>query len=135
MAVKLLKDSLDVGLVVRDHAASVAFYCDILGLQQLRTVRMLTLDASMIQLACGNSVIKLIQLDTDALSAPATRAIDSAYGYRYITLSVENIDEVVHSCVEHGYAVPVGLANAGENVRFAIVADPDGNWIELVRAS
>jgi catechol 2,3-dioxygenase-like lactoylglutathione lyase family enzyme len=133
VSIRLSKDSLDVALVVRDHVASLAFYCDLLGFVNLRTIRMLTLEAGMVQLGCGSSIVKLIQLDRDALPTPVTGSIDSARGYRYITLFIENLEQVVESCIENGYAVPASISHAGESMRFAIVADPDGNWIELVQ--
>ena len=61
MGIGLVKRSLDIGIVVRDAEASLGFYRDVLGLDHLGTIEM-PVGASMDQLACDESVIKLLWL-------------------------------------------------------------------------
>ncbi|MCU1396703.1 MAG: hypothetical protein JWM34_5131 [Ilumatobacteraceae bacterium] len=132
MTVELAKDSIDLGIVVTDAEASLAFYRDTLGLPLVGDMA-LPGGGTMYRLACGTSVIKLL---APAVAPPAVAppgGIPGATGYRYWTISVTNIADVLTSCAAAGYTVPVGLTELRPGVTIGIVADPDGNWVELVQ--
>ena len=61
MGIGLAKRSLDIGIVVRDAEGSLGFYRDVLGLEHIGSIDMPG-GASMDQLACDESVIKLLWL-------------------------------------------------------------------------
>jgi catechol 2,3-dioxygenase-like lactoylglutathione lyase family enzyme len=83
------------------------------------------------QLACGDSVIKLVVLEsTPAQAAPG--GIQGATGYRYLTMTVTNITQIIELCASHGHKIAVKERELRPGVRIAIVADPDGNWVEFL---
>jgi catechol 2,3-dioxygenase-like lactoylglutathione lyase family enzyme len=68
---------------------------------------------------------------------PAERApaggIPAATGYRYWTISVTNIEELVAACKAGGYRVRVEPTEVRPGVTIAMVEDPEGNWVEFLR--
>jgi catechol 2,3-dioxygenase-like lactoylglutathione lyase family enzyme len=84
------------------------------------------------RLLCGDSLIKLVAVD----QVPATAApggIGGASGYRYFTITVSNLAEMVQTCQAAGHPVPLPEREIRPGVRIAMVADPDGNWVEFLQ--
>ena len=131
MAVKLTKDSIDLGLVVRDADASLAFYRDVLGLEDLGERAMP--GGTMRRLGCGTSVLKLVSLKKTPDASAPPGGIPGATGYRYWTMSVSNIDEVVAACEAAGRTIAVPVTELAPGITIAIIEDPDGNWVELLK--
>ena len=134
MGVALTKDSIDLGIIVKDAEASLRFYRDTLGFTSEGTVPMPG-GGTMHRLLCGTSVIKVIQPGKEPPAAAPPGGIPGAYGYRYWTMQVSNIDEVTDACAAAGYKVVVPLRELRPGVTISIIEDPDGNWVELLRAS
>jgi catechol 2,3-dioxygenase-like lactoylglutathione lyase family enzyme len=132
MALQLTKDSIDLGLVVRDADAALAFYRDVLGLEDLGERAMP--GGTMRRLGCGTSVLKLVTLDKTPEAAAPPGGIRGGTGYRYWTISVSNIDEVVAACEAAGRPIAVPVTELGPGITIAIIEDPDGNWVELLKA-
>lgn len=128
---RLAKDSLDVGLVTTRPAESLAFYRDVLGLTYEGEVPMP--GGSMHRLAVGTSVLKLVTLRREPLGRSAPGGLAGATGYRYVTLSVLDLDEVVAVCEEAGAKVALKSTALPAGGRIAMVEDPDGNWVELLQ--
>ena len=129
MVAILNKDILEIGIVVSDAERSLTFYRDVLGLPYLGDLTFP--GAHMWRFGAGTSVIKLLEHDP----APKTanpRGDDPAVGFRYMSLYVSNIDEVIADCTAFGCAVPIPVTAFGDAVKFAFVEDPDGNRIELL---
>ena len=61
-------------------------------------------------------------------SAPISQAL----GYRYITLLVENIEELLEKVTADGHVLAMTLTRLGNGTMIAMVSDPDGNVVELV---
>jgi catechol 2,3-dioxygenase-like lactoylglutathione lyase family enzyme len=131
MGVRLAKDSIDLGIVVSDAERSLAFYRDTLGFKDDGTMPVQG-GATMYRLYCGTSLIKLLHFPTRELPAAAPGGIHKALGYRYWTISVDNIQEVADACAAAGYKIPVAVVELRPGVSIAIIEDPDGNWVELV---
>ncbi|MCU1389902.1 MAG: hypothetical protein JWL72_3240 [Ilumatobacteraceae bacterium] len=132
MAIELAKESIDLGIVVTDLEASLAFYRDTLGFVPAGEMD-LPGGGTMQRLLCGTSVIKLLApTKTPRVLAPPG-GIQGATGYRYWTITVTNLEAVVASCAEAGYTIAIPLTTLRPGVVIAIVADPDGNWVELVQ--
>jgi catechol 2,3-dioxygenase-like lactoylglutathione lyase family enzyme len=126
---KLSAAPVEFGVVVSNRARSVAFYGDLLGLPYLGEIVFPL--GRLWRFAIGSAVVKLIGYDDpiEALSPPgALRAV----GYRYLTVYVTNIEELVAECARGGCSVPMSVTEAAPGVRFAFVEDPDGNRVELV---
>jgi predicted enzyme related to lactoylglutathione lyase len=132
VTLELGKDAIDLGIVVTDAEAMVAFYRDVLGLDYLGA-QPVGPGGVMHELACGQSVIKLVQPDVPPRARHATGAVRAATGLRYFILVVRDIEAVVRRCEAAGAEFPVPLKenpNAAGG-RHAQVADPEGNIVAL----
>ncbi|MEY4560818.1 MAG: hypothetical protein RLZZ618_95 [Pseudomonadota bacterium] len=130
MGVQLKKQAIDLGIVTTNGSAMLEFYRDVIGLTYLREMPMPG-GGTMHQLGCGDSVIKLVVLaDTPAKAAPG--GVQGATGYRYWTLTISNIAEVLQSCSEQGHPVIMKERELRPGVKIAMVSDPDGNWVEFL---
>lgn len=135
MGMKLAKDSIDLGIIVSDGARALAFYRDTLGLEFVASMPMPGGGGTMHRLLCGTSLIKVIEPDR-ALDARAPGGgIQGAYGYRYWTISVSNLEELTKACGDGGYRVVVAPREIRPGVSIAIVEDPDGNWVEFLQSA
>jgi catechol 2,3-dioxygenase-like lactoylglutathione lyase family enzyme len=133
MSVKLTKDSIDLGIVSRDAPAAIAFYRDVLGFEDLGEFPMP--GGTMQRLQCGTSTIKIVALKRTPEASAAPGGIGGATGYRYWTISVSNLAEIVASCEAAGAKVAIPITELRPGVTIAMVEDPDGNWVEFLGAS
>src|SRR4051794_31212491 len=123
MGIGLAKRAVDVGIVVREAEASLVFYRDVLGLEHIATIDMPG-GASMEQLACGESVIKLLRLlDAPSASNPPGGSA-AATGLRYFTMFVDDLDDVIRRCDEAAVPTAFGPTEFMPGVRLVIVEDP-----------
>jgi catechol 2,3-dioxygenase-like lactoylglutathione lyase family enzyme len=133
VSVRLTRSAIDVGVVITDPERMLAFYRDLLGFE-LVAERTTAIGDTMYRLACGDAVIKLLlpNQPPQARSVPGNTRAQT--GFRYITLSISNLDEIVAQCEAAGcrFAVPPRPSTSGG--RYAQVEDPEGNVVELVEA-
>jgi catechol 2,3-dioxygenase-like lactoylglutathione lyase family enzyme len=134
MSIKLTKDSIDLGIVVSDGEKALKFYRDTLGFDHVATTPMPGGGGTMERLLCGTSLIKVVVPEKPLENRPARGGIQGAYGYRYWTISISNIDDVLAKCEAGGYRIVVPRRNIRPGVDIAIVEDPDGNWVEFLQA-
>ena len=128
-----LRQAVDVGLVVRDMVRSQAFYQELLGLRVVAEVKTSLIGAGrMVQLQHGMSRVKLIEL-TVPPPLQQTGDIAAAYGYRYLTLLVEDLVGVMAVMTAHGVPVVVPVTPLEEGSEIAMVRDPDSNVVEFVQ--
>ncbi len=125
------KDSLDLGIVVRDIKASLHFYQDILGLEFVGKTPLWF--GTMHRLRFGTSDFKLIE--PNKVPPKGAVGLDTQLGFRYVTFVVKNLSEL---CAELKskkieFAIPEKEARPG--VRIAMVKDPDENIVEFVERS
>jgi len=133
MGVAITKRAIDLGIVTTNGDAMLKFYRDTLGFEYLREMKMPG-GGLMHQLACGDSIIKVVVIDSlPAKAAPG--GIRGASGYRYWTISVNNLTEVLKACADAGYKVAVKETEIRPGVKIALVEDPDGNWVEFLQAA
>src|SRR3954453_3281403 len=132
MGADLTKDSIDLGIVTNDGAALLAFYRDVLGFEDQAETPMP--GGSMHRLACGTSVIKLVSLRKPPPATAPPGGIGGATGYRYWTISVSNMPDVVAACEAAGVPIALPITELAPGVTIAIIEDPDGNWVELLSA-
>jgi catechol 2,3-dioxygenase-like lactoylglutathione lyase family enzyme len=133
MAVALVKQAIDLGIVTSNGEPMLRFYRDVLGFKYLREIPSPALGDGVVmhQMACGDSVIKLVvapQLPAKATPGP----IMAASGYRYWTMTVSNLDEMLAACTAAGITVGLPRTQARPGVSVAIVLDPDGNLVEFL---
>lgn len=131
MGIELKKTAIDLGLVTTHGEPMLAFYRDVLGLKLLREMPMPGGQGQMFQLACGDSVVKVVVLPSvPAQAAPG--GIQGANGFRYFTITVGNITQMMKDCADAGRKVVVPEREIRPGVRIGIVEDPDGNWVEFL---
>ncbi len=134
MGIELQKDSIDLGIIVRDGEKAMAFYRDTLGFNHEGDMKMGG-GSVMHRLRCGTSLIKVIETGEPLENNPAPGGITGGTGYRYWTISVSNLVELVKECADKGYTVAWEPREIREGVTVAMVEDPDGNWVELLQNS
>ncbi len=132
MGVALTKDSIDLGIVVTDPEAALAFYRDVLGFENAGEMPMPG-GGTMYRLMCGTSLIKLVHPASPPPATAPPGGIPGATGYRYFTISVSNIDEVTDACAAAGRKVVVPVRELRAGITISIVEDPDGNWVEFLK--
>jgi glyoxylase I family protein len=132
MGVNLTKNAFDLGIVVADIDKSLAFYRDFLGFpfeQKMPFSKTTTLHF----LKAGDGSIKLWEVTSPPAATDAGFPLDAARGYRYITFTVSNLDEVAAEAEAAGIKLLVPATELMPGVKIAILADPDGNAVELVQ--
>ena len=132
MGIELTKDSVDLGIVVKNKEASLRFYRDTLGFEFV-TESDMGGGMMMQRLMCGTSMIKLVTYAQTPELANPSGGINGATGYRYWTISVSNLEALVDEAKAAGYQVPVEPREIRAGVSIAMIEDPDGNWVELLQ--
>jgi len=113
MEIELGQQAIDLGILVTDSAAALGFYRDLLGMEHEGDIPMpIGGGGTMHRLRMGQTLVKLVKLDTVPDARPPGGGIPGATGYRYFTIHANNIAEVMDACRE--------------------VEDPDGNVVEFV---
>jgi lactoylglutathione lyase len=126
---KINNDAIEIGIFVRDADTSLAFYRDVLGLEYLGD---LTFPGNhMWRFQAGKSVVKLLAQDEPPQAANPPGEIP-ATGFRYLSLFVANLEEVVSEVEAAGCRIAIPITEFQPGARFAFVEDPEGNRIELL---
>jgi predicted enzyme related to lactoylglutathione lyase len=112
-------DQIGVRVSVRNLAASRHFFAFVLGLP-------VSDDAHECRVAVGDSRLLLTE-DRDAALDPPVDGL----GWRYITLQIFDTNAVYEAVLDRGGRVGRPPKTLGNVARYALVRDPDGNWIEL----
>lgn len=134
MGLKTAKDSIDLGIVTTNGPAMLAFYRDTLGLTHQGDMPIPGL-GKMHRLLCGTTVVKLVVPDKAPANKPAPGGLTGATGYRYWTVTVSNLDDVVSAAKAAGRPIPMPRREIRPGVTIAMIEDPDGNWVELLEQS
>ena len=132
MGMRITKPSIDLGIVTTRGEQMLAFYRDLLGLKVQGQMPMPGGKGTMHRLLCGDSLIKLVVVPE--LPAPAVPGgIGGGAGYRYWTITVDNLTEMVAACTAAGAPVVWSEREIRPGIRIAMVEDPDGNWVEFLQ--
>ena len=124
-----LPKGIDLGIVVTDGDAAVRFYTEVLGLKLEGSNP--AGDATMYRVSCGTSQLKLIAPNTTPTALPKAELFGMV-GYRYLTITVDDVDAMVAVCEAAGHPVVIPSRDLGP-VRIVMVEDPDGNRVEFLR--
>jgi hypothetical protein len=120
---------VDVGLVSASTAL-VDFYARVLDTEP-EPPRVFPF-ASIHRVRCGPATLK-VMVPADAPVGPASVArFWDLGGLRYVTLWIDDLDELVTRWTRHGGRVDTPPAELRPGVRVAMLADPDGNAIEAM---
>jgi lactoylglutathione lyase len=129
MPAKINNDAIEIGIVVRDAEKSLAFYRDVLGLEYLGD---LTFPGNhMWRFQAGKSVVKLLAQDPVPEAANPPGDVPAS-GFRYLSLYVSNLEEVVADVEAAGCPISIPITEFQPGARFAFVEDPEGNRSELL---
>ena len=134
MTLSIVKDSIDLGIITKEPEKMLTFYRDTLGLAPEGEIPMPG-GGTMYRLKCGSSVIKIVVNGKEPAAAAPPGGIRGATGYRYWTITVDNLEQSVDACKNAGYQVVVPVNEFRPGVSIAIIEDPDGNWVEFVQIS
>jgi len=130
------KPAIDLGIVTGDLDRLTHFYMEVVGLTDLGGGPTRSTEGGSVRnLACGDSVVKLIQYSDLPRAKAAPGPVNASTGYRYWTITVPDVPSIVAACVADGRTVVVPVKELSPGVRVAIVEDPDGNWIEFLDES
>ena len=133
MPVALAKTAIDLGIITTNGEAMLGFYRDTLGFRQEPDTPF-PAGGVMHRLWCGDSLIKVVVPEAAPKEQVAKAPITRANGYRYWTITVSNITELVASCEAGGFKVAVPVTEVRPGVTIAMVEDPDGNWVEFLQS-
>lgn len=137
---KMTKDSIDIGIVVKDLAVAEKFYGETLGFPVVREVELKAEVAAKSGCAsgpfrfkafqAGDVQLKVVQADADPPAG--TGKVDAATGHRYITFSVESVEEAYNSLKAVGVTMMGEVAEVVPGRFICFFSDPDGNMLECV---
>lgn len=131
MTLEIKKPAIDIGIVTNNIDAMMTFYKDTLSLEFEATIPMPG-GGEMNRFKVGDSVIKIIETDPKPPVEAAPGGIRGATGYRYWTITVADLNGCVSKAEASGSKIVVPPKEVRPGVTIAIIADPDGNWVELL---
>jgi hypothetical protein len=134
MAAKLAKQSLDAGLLTTQGDVAMRFYRDLLGFPEDGEVPFPGIGIVK-RLRCGDSILRILVLEKEPPHHASTDGFTSQSGLRYLTLTVENLQEIVDAVGLAGFPVPVPPRVLRPGVTVAQIADGLGTTIELMQMS
>lgn len=129
------KPGVDIGISIRDSAKTLAFYCELLGLEHVMDMPMpggVAGGGMMHRVQCGATTLKFVKLDkVPPVNVPSGPG--AATGIRYLTIWVRNLRESVEAARAAGHVIALEPAEIRAGVTIAMIEDPDGNWVELLQ--
>lgn len=131
MSQGIQKPAIDIGIITNNLDAMLEFYRDTLGLE-LEAVIDMPGGGVMNRFKVGESIVKIIETDPKPEISAPPGGIRGATGYRYWTLHVNDLAAALSAVTTAGHKVVVPEKTIRPGVSIAIVADPDGNWVELL---
>jgi catechol 2,3-dioxygenase-like lactoylglutathione lyase family enzyme len=135
MGVKVAKDAIDLGIVTTNGEAMLAFYRDVLGFEHEGDIAMEHVGIKVMhRLWFGKSLIKLVVPVKDPGVPAAPGGIQGGTGYRYWTMTIHNLDEVLSAVQAAGQRIVRPRTEVRPGVVIGMVEDPDGNWVEFIQA-
>ena len=123
------KNCVDIGIIVKDIKASLAFYHDLLGLKKIGELPIPF--GHMHRLGFGESFVKLV--DPKTVPPAGELGLTKSLGFRYLTFQISNIDEICAECTQAGITFDIPKQELMPGVTIAMVRDPDGNVVEFVQ--
>ena len=122
---KLAKDSLDLGVIVSDIKASLKFYEETLGMENLGDLE--------VPFGVLHRLKYFKLIDPKEVPPKGPSGLVDQLGFRYVTFPVTNISEICEALKEKGVKFTIPETEFMPGVRIAMVQDPDGNTVEFVQ--
>ena len=124
-----LSESIEIGIVTHHVDTMRQFYGETLGLAfegQLDFP-----GGTMFRYRHSTNVLKLVNYGSDTPEQCVPGGGHAACGYRYISFAVADLNSIVAELRSANVGIAVDVTRFTDNIGFAFVCDPDGNWIEL----
>lgn len=133
MTALLAQPFVDVGIVSNDRHAALSFWNEFLGFPVEGEVQFPGL--TIIRLKVGETTLRICVPDQKVEALAETGAFHSQTGLRYITLAVQNLDELAAEAAERGYPVPHLPREIRPGYRVAQIQDGCGVTVELTETA
>ena len=131
MGVRLRKTAIDLGIVAKDGPVMLSFYRDLLGFRHEGDIAF-PMGGVMHRMWCGDSLIKIVVPEPGPEKFPEKHRIIGAFGYRYWTMIIENLEEIMAVCEAYGSEIITPITTIRPGVTIGIVADPEDNLVEFL---
>jgi catechol 2,3-dioxygenase-like lactoylglutathione lyase family enzyme len=131
MVAELARPVLNVGIVTTNFESMARFYTGLFGFEPLRPLAFPG-SGTVHRFKAGESILRIMVPEEAPPRDGASGEFLSATGYRYMTIEVTNMEEVVAEAESFGGSVAGGPIAIRPHVKIAQLRDPDGNWMELV---
>jgi len=136
---KLTHPAADLCIVCSDFSASLKFYQDILGFEEILDIQIPAEVARgahlapsafrQIRLAAGHTRIKLMEID----DPPSPGNTQFKSGVRWLTFIIEDLPNTVERLKALGVKFMADAVSAPDAAHVICAVDPDGLLIELVQ--
>ncbi|MEM6801788.1 MAG: VOC family protein [Bacteroidota bacterium] len=125
--------AIDAGVIVGDMEQALSFYRDLLELTVIAEIQTSLIGKGrMVQLQHGASLIKLVEMEQPP-SQSSPSGLSTAFGYRYITLMIKDMDAMMQKIEQADVPIALPLTTLGNGAQIVMVQDPDGNIVEFVQ--
>jgi predicted enzyme related to lactoylglutathione lyase len=129
--INFTSDTIDIGMVTVNDQEMLHFYQNVLGFEKEIEIPFPGIGV-VNKLNYGAGFIKILVLEKKPLNINPTGDFLTSNGIRYLTINLSNLDEILDTCKTHN----INIINPGTIIRpgvtVALIADPDGNIIELM---
>ena len=106
MGVRVTKEAVDLGIVTTNGDAMLTFYRDVLGFKHEGDIALENVGIKVMhRLWFGKSLIKIVVPVKDPAMPSAPGGIQGGTGYRYWTMTIDNLDEVLSAVKAAGQKV------------------------------
>ena len=127
----LVGPALDVGIVTNALPEQLRFYSELLGFPAAGEVEIPSV-GTIHRLAAGASILRLMVPESLPAKAPDAGFFTGIEGIRYLAMRVSDLAGLVARIEAEGFRVLVPTRELRPGVEVAIVADADGNAVELM---
>jgi catechol 2,3-dioxygenase-like lactoylglutathione lyase family enzyme len=129
MCMKTTKDTVDIGVLVRDINACNTFYSEVLGLKKVGEVPIAGRIQHRYQL--GGALLKLLEFPDGNAPPAGPRGRLSQAGLRYITVHVPDAAALAKELEAKGVPIVTPVTKTATGSTIAMFEDPEGNTIEI----
>ncbi|WP_086313071.1 hypothetical protein A5821_000655 [Enterococcus sp. 7F3_DIV0205] len=122
--------NLQIGINPVNFEKSKTFYEEILELPYIGVLE--TNGISLHRFSIDGSILKLLEAGIGSVEKNPLGGPTAATGLRWLTVTVSDLDRLFEKVSNAGIPVVAPISSDENGVRFAIVEDPDGIWVELL---
>jgi len=126
----MIDKGIDIGICIGDSDEALRFYRDTVGCEHVTDLELP--QGVMHRLRWGTSLVKLIR-PHEPPTADNPRGGLVSRGIRYLTLTVPDLDAIMTRCEAAGYTTVSPATELRPGVNYALVEDPEGNWVEFLQ--